>query len=80
MLAEQVKEWTKEWREQGLEEGRKEGRKEGELLILTRQLAQKFGPLPEHRARRLQDADADTLLKWSERVLTAAAIEDVFDD
>ena len=76
MLAERVQEWTKEWREQGLEQGRKEG----ELLILTRQLEHRFGPLSENYKRRLQETDADNLLKWSERILTAASIEEVFDD
>jgi flagellar biosynthesis/type III secretory pathway protein FliH len=86
MLAERVKEWTREWREQGLREGRQEGLQEGletgqkksEILILMRLLERKFGPLSEQHRRRLEEADANTLLDWSERVLTVDSIEEVF--
>ena len=56
---------------------RQEGRQEGEALILQRQMRLKFGELPEEARRRIESADADTLLAWSERILTAERIEDV---
>ncbi len=89
MLAERVKDWTREWREEGLEAGRqeglkegleegmKEGMKEGESTMLLRQLERKFGPLEESQRRRVRSADSDTLLEWSDRVLTAASWEEV---
>jgi len=76
MLAETVDEWTREWRE----EGHKEGRKEGEIQMLVRQLERKFGPLAEHHRQRLEQADAETLLEWGDRVLTADNIGDVLKD
>jgi hypothetical protein len=43
-----------------------------------RLLERKFGPLSEQHRRRLEEADANTLLDWSERVLTVDSIEEVF--
>jgi len=93
MLAERVIEWTETWKEQGLQEGRRqgiqegiqEGRQEGmqqgivkgEAAILQRLLERRFGPLTEEQRQRLQAADADTLLAWGDRFLTAASAEDV---
>jgi hypothetical protein len=58
-----------------LEQGRAEGRAE----LLLRQLQIKFGPLAEPIERRVRNALADELDRWAERVLTAKAINDVFD-
>jgi hypothetical protein len=45
-----------------------------------RGLERKFGPLAaEHRAR-IDAADAETLLRWGERLLSAETIDDVFRD
>jgi hypothetical protein len=44
---------------------------------LLRQLALKFGPLPDAVRQRIDAATEDDLLAWSERVLTARALEDV---
>jgi hypothetical protein len=53
------------------------GVKQGESRLLLRLLTLKFGePTPAQRAR-IEGADADTLLSWSERVLTAGSIEEV---
>lgn len=60
-----------------LQRARQEGRQEGEALILLRQLHRKFGETPEDIRRRIEQADADTLLIWSERILDAERIEDV---
>ncbi len=37
----------------------------------------KFGEIPEAIRQRGEAADADTLLTWSERILTATRIDDV---
>ncbi|OOG22000.1 transposase [Thioalkalivibrio denitrificans] len=80
MLAERVKEWTMDWKQQGIEEGREKGLKEGEAAVLLRQIERKFGAeaAEAHRAR-IDQADADTLLEWSERILTAERVEEIFD-
>ncbi len=83
MLAERIEEWTRRWKEEGREEGRQEGREEGRrealLTLIERQLELRFGPLPEAIRGRLEGADADTLLHWADRVLTADTLEAVFE-
>ncbi len=70
MLAERVAEWTEDWKRQG--------RQEGEAVLLQRQLELRFGPLDETSRARIRRADAETLLQWGERVLTAATLAEVF--
>ena len=81
MLAERVIEWTEEWKrqglEQGLQQGRQEGRQEGEAALLLRLLERRFGPLDEPIRQRVRTADAETLLQWGERILTAGTLEEV---
>jgi hypothetical protein len=66
----------KGWRK-GLQDGRQEGRQEGEAALLLRLMALRFGPLDEALRERVRAADAETLLQWGERILTAATAEDV---
>lgn len=63
--------------QKGKREGRQEGKQEGEATLLLRQMALRFGPLDEGLRERVRTADADTLLLWGERILTAATAEDV---
>jgi len=63
--------------EKGRQAGRREGRQEGEALILVRQIELRFGPPSDGVRARIAGADADTLLRWSERVLTAQTLEEV---
>lgn len=90
MLEERVKEWSRELREEGrllgLKEGIKQGRQKGkqeglqagEAALLLRQLERKFGRLDPRTRKRVRSADAESLLDWGERVLTAEHLEDVF--
>jgi flagellar biosynthesis/type III secretory pathway protein FliH len=91
MLAERVKEWTEEWKRQGLQEGiqqglqqglqqgMQQGLRQGEAAVVLRLLECRFGPLDETVRQRIQAADAETLLLWGERVLTAQTLADVFE-
>ena len=45
-----------------------------------RQAERNFGPLGEAHRRRLDEADAKTLLRWSERILWAKTLDEVFGD
>lgn len=48
-----------------------QGQRQGEAAVLLRLLERKFGP-PDSRIRaQVEQADAETLLEWSERILTA---------
>jgi predicted transposase/invertase (TIGR01784 family) len=84
MLLDSIDRWTRETREEGrqegLQEGRQEGRQEGEARVLLRLLRLKFGPLTSEVEERVRSTDADRLLEWSERVLTAEQLQDVFRD
>ena len=64
-------------REEGRVEGREEGIGQGEARVLLRQLTLKFGPVSESVRSRVESADAETLLRWSEQVLSADRLEDV---
>jgi hypothetical protein len=64
--------------ERGLEQGVKKGIRQGEAQMLLRQLPLRFGVLPQSAHAQLESADADTLLRWSERVLTASTLDEVF--
>ena len=84
MIAEKAPTWTEMWErqglEKGLEQGRRQGRREGESAMFLRLLEVRFGPLDEHTLARVSAADADRLLEWGERILTAERLEDVFGD
>ncbi|WP_296754329.1 DUF4351 domain-containing protein, partial [Thioalkalivibrio sp.] len=75
---EEVAEMTR-FAERFIEKGREEGIGQGEARVLLRQLTLKFGAVPEPVRARLESADAETLLRWSERVLTADRLEDVVE-
>ncbi len=74
MLAEKAPTWTEMWERQGLEKGRQEG----ESTMLLRLLEGRFGSLDEHTLARVAAGDADQLLEWGERILTAKRLEEVF--
>lgn len=80
MLADSIDRWNRELREKALQEGRQEGRQEGEARIVLRQLRLKFGPLDSEVEERVRSADADRLLEWSERILTAESLQDIFGE
>ena len=69
-------EGRQEGREEGRQEGHNEGLQRGEARILTALLRLRFGDLPAAIQQRIEAADADTLLRWSERVLTAQSLDD----
>ena len=76
MLRETVLGWTREWKDEGL----REGRREGVANALVRQLKLKFGSLRPEDQARIESADAERLLAWIERVLTARSLDEVFED
>ena len=57
--------------------GHEAGRQEGEALVLMRLIELKFGPPSEAAREQINAADADTLLRWSERILTAQSLDEV---
>ena len=47
---------------------------------MQRQLERRFGALDEPTRQRMESAEADRLLEWGDRILTAERLEDVFGD
>jgi len=66
--------FLKKYYDQGLEQGVVQG----ELQLLSRQLRKRFGELPEWAEQMLKEASGGMLEIWSERILTAVSLEDVF--
>jgi flagellar biosynthesis/type III secretory pathway protein FliH len=65
-------------RAEGRAEGKAEGEVEGMKSLLLHQLERKFGSLsPNHRAA-LDSASTEALARYSESLLSAASVEEVF--
>ncbi|NYT63495.1 DUF4351 domain-containing protein [Alcaligenaceae bacterium] len=62
----------------GIEKGLYKGRLEGEAGLLQRQLARKFGPLPNSLQQRILTATPAQLETWSFNILDAHSLNDVF--
>ncbi len=52
--------------------------KQGEETVVLLQLEEKFCPLPQPVVARIKAADAEQLLEWVKRLLSAASIDEVF--
>jgi predicted transposase YdaD len=62
------------------EEGREEGLEQGEKMILQRLLVRRFGELPSPVQHRLQQANAEQVEQWADRLLEARSLEAIFAD
>ena len=60
-----------------IDQGMQQGMQQGEQLLITRQLTRKFGRIPEEKLKMIREADEETLLTWSDRILTANSIDEV---
>ena len=60
-----------------IEQGLKQGERRGEAAMLLRLIERKFGPPSERVRTRITQADAETLLEWSERLLVAHSLDEV---
>ncbi len=61
-----------------IEEGMQQGRLEGMSQVLARQLARRFGEVPDAIRSRLDTARDDELASWAEAILSAPSMEAVF--
>jgi predicted transposase/invertase (TIGR01784 family) len=64
--------------QQGLKNGLSQGMQQGIMTILIRNLEQRFGMLPQELQDRITQADIATLLRWSDMLLAAKYLEDIF--
>ena len=72
-----IEQGRKEGIEQGIARGRQEGWQAGEAAMLLRLIDRKFGPPSEPVRERITSADPETLLRWSDRILTADSLDAV---
>ena len=61
----------------GIEQGIEQGIRQGEGILLLRLIESKSGAPDDAVVRQVREADVDTLLQWSERILTAETLSDV---
>lgn len=54
--------------------------RDGEAKVLTRQLKLRFGTVPEWASEKLTNASLSSLEEWTERILDAQSLDDVFSD
>jgi hypothetical protein len=66
--------------ERFIQQGEQIGVRKGEARVLLNQLKLKFGEVPEIIVEQVDEADVETLFRWSGAILTANRIEDVFRD
>jgi flagellar biosynthesis/type III secretory pathway protein FliH len=65
-------------RKEGLEQGLAQGRREGAVVLLERLLEQRFGSLPQTVHKRLAKASLEQLEAWSDALVTAQSLRQVF--
>jgi predicted transposase/invertase (TIGR01784 family) len=63
--------------QKGLAKGLAEGRAEGLRMTLRKLIRLKLGELGSAQASRIDQADVATLERWTERVLTAASVDEI---
>lgn len=71
-------EFARKYVEEGRKDGLEQGRKEGQQKQLARQLRLRFGELPDWALQRLEAGGDADLARWSERVITAPTLDEVF--
>jgi hypothetical protein len=79
LMATLAQQWLEQGRQEGRQEGQIEGIQTGQKQVVTRLLERRFGTIPGIYRDQIAAADSETLLKWSERVLSADRLEQVFD-
>ncbi|WP_295439062.1 Rpn family recombination-promoting nuclease/putative transposase [uncultured Thiodictyon sp.] len=69
--------YIEQGRQQGVTQGVEQGRRQGEAAMLLRLIDRKFGPPSQSVRDRVANADPETLLRWSDRILTADSLDAV---
>ena len=62
----------------GMQQGMQQGVLKGQRTLLLRQLAAKFGAVPDSVATRIDAATEEDLGRWGERLVGAATLDAVF--
>jgi hypothetical protein len=65
--------------QKGLEQGLEEGIRRGEATLLLRLIELRFGAADQDVIQRIHEADCETLLRWSDRILTAQSLDELLE-
>ena len=81
-MATLAQEWIAEGKaqgiQQGMQQGMQQGIQQGEISILLRLMRTKFGALSNEIETRINQANSEQLLSWSDNVLSAQTIDEIF--
>jgi len=78
-LRQGLRKGRREGIQKGIQKGLETGRREGEAALLLSMLEHRFGPLETGVKKRIARAQAEQLLLWGGRLLSAERLEEVFD-
>jgi hypothetical protein len=65
-------------KQEGMQQGMQQGLQQGEAKVLVHLIERKFGELPDTYRRQISEADEEIILLWSDRLLTAQTLEQIF--
>jgi len=71
---------AEEWKAEGKAEGKIEGQRQGQIRTLSRLIERRFGALSDALRVRLESADLVVLDLWTDRVIDAKTLDEIFDD
>ncbi len=77
-LTKRFETWAFQYEQQGIEKGEARGIEKGEALLLQRLLVRRFGALPNDVVARISAASQEQLESWSDRILDATCLNDIF--
>jgi len=66
--------------QQGIQQGMQQGMQQGSGKVLLRQVTKKFGGVSGDVKQKIEHADEEQLLRWSELILSAKSIAEIFGD
>ena len=75
-----IEKGLQEGMQQGVQQGIQKGMQQGEGTMLLCFLEGKFKNVPNEYLQKINEADAETLVKWGRRVLNSQSLEDIFKD
>ncbi len=81
-LTKRFETWALQYEQQGVEKGEargiEKGIEKGEALLLQRLLVRRFGALPNDVVAQISAASQEQLESWSDRILDATCLNDIF--
>jgi hypothetical protein len=78
MTIAEIQQQVEEARQKLRGEGQRQGERQGERRLVLRLLRTRFGELPSAIVARVEAAEPEVLEAWSEQVLTAQSLDEVF--